>query len=238
MTTLRASLEIRREEFDAHFALASALQDRMILALDAPIGPVNLSARHINTLKSGLIVHLYNIEEAIMSQALQYLGGALGSSDPRRWTAFSLCEWLREYVAGRITESNEEGRLETIFQKSNLLLTEAALGPQRLKKPSGTWDDKGIALFSQRMNVTFNMPAQMWQRIAASPAYGDKTPLQFLADRRNAIAHGRRSFEDGASDMRLADIRTLADIVLDYIGHAADAFQTHVDTDAHLVPAA
>lgn len=236
MTTLRASLDARRDEFDAHFALAQALEDRMILELDAPIGPVNLSARHINTIKSGLIVHLYNIEEAIMSRALQYLGGALGSSDPRRWTEFSLREWLRESVVGRITESSEDARLETIFQTSTLLMTEPALGPQQLKKPSGTWDDKGIALFSKRMNVTFNMPPEMWKRIAASPGYGDKTPMQFLADRRNAIAHGRRSFEDGASDMRLADIRTLADIVLDYMGYAADAFQTHVDTEAHLVP--
>jgi hypothetical protein len=237
MTTLRTSLDTRREEFDAHFALAKALEDRMILELDAPIGPVSLSVRHINTIKSGLIVHLYNIEEAVMSQALQYLGGALGSSDPRRWTESSLREWLRESVVGRIAESNEDGRLETVYRTSTLLLTEPALGPQQLKKPSGTWDDKGIALFSRRMNVTFNMPPEMWQRIAASPAYGDKTPLQFLAERRNAIAHGRRSFEDGASDMGLAEIRTLADIVLDYIGHAADAFQSHIDTDAHLVPA-
>lgn len=236
MTTLRTSLETRREEFDAHFALAQALEDRMILELDAPIGPVNLSARHINTLKSGLIVHLYNIEEAIMSQALRYLGGALGSSDPRRWTQSSLREWLRESVVGRIADSNEEGRLDTVYRNSILLMTEPALGPQSLKKPSGTWDDKVITLFSRRMNVTFDMPPEMWRRIAASPKYGDNTPLQFLADRRNAIAHGRLSFEDGASNMRLADIRTLADIVLDYIGYAADAFQTHVDTDAHLVP--
>ncbi len=209
----------------------------MILELDAPIGPVNLSVRHINTIKSGLIVHLYNIEEAIMSQSLQYLGEALGSSDPRRWTEFSLREWLRETVVGRIAESGEDGRLEIVYRNSSLLMNKPTLGPQQLKKPSGTWDDKGIALFSRRMNVTFNMPAEMWQRIAPSPAFGDRTPLQFLADRRNAIAHGRRSFEDGASDMRLADIRTLADIVLDYIGYAADAFQAHVDTDAHLVPA-
>lgn len=236
MTILRTSLETRREEFDAHFALAHALEDRMVLELDAPIGPVSLSARHINTLKSGLVVHLYNIEEAIMSQALQHLGVALGESDPRRWTEYSLREWLRESAVSRIGESNEDGRLDTVYRTSTLLLKEAVLGPQKLKKPSGTWDDKGIATFARRMNVTFNMPPEMWQRIAASPAYGDKTPMQFLADRRNAIAHGRRSFEDGASDLRLTDIRVLADIVLDYMGYAADAFQAHVDADAHLVP--
>lgn len=236
MTTLGASLETRREEFEAHFALAKALEDRMML--DASLGSVNLSVRHINTIKSGLIVHLYNIEEAIMSQALQYLGGALGAADPRRWTEHSLREWLRESIVSRTSEGNEDGRLATVYQTSSLLLTQSILGPQKLKKPSGTWDDKVIAKFIGRMNVTFSMPPEMWSRIAASPEYGDKTPLQFLADRRNAIAHGKRSFEDGASDLGLSDIRKLADVTLDYMSHTADAFQAHIENDAHLVPAA
>jgi hypothetical protein len=236
MTTLQTDLEARREEFDAHFALAVALEERMML--DASLGEVSLSARHINTIKSGLIVHLYNIEEAIMSQAMHLLGSALGSADPRQWTEHSLREWLRETIVSRTTEGNEDGRLATVLQTSNLLLTQAIMGPQRLKKPTGTWDDKLIATFSARMNVTFNMPPEMWTRIASTPSYGDKTPLQFLAERRNAIAHGRRSFEDGASDLGLGEIRKLADVTLDYLSYAVSAFQSHVDTDAYLVPAA
>lgn len=238
MTTLREALETRREEFDAHFALAQALEDRMFVEDDASLGSVSLSARHINTIKSGLIIHIYNIEEAIMSQALHFLGNALGSVDPRLWTEHSLREWLRETVVSRIAESGEDNRLATIYHNSNLLLTKQMLGPQKLKKPSGTWDDKGIATFSARMNVTFNMPSEMWQRIAASPEYGDKTPLQFLAERRNAIAHGRRTFEDGAGDLGLSDIRTLADITLDYMGYAADAFSNHIQSNAYLESAA
>lgn len=237
MTTLRTALDIRREEFDAHFALARALEDRMILEENSSLGSVSLSSRHINTIKSGLLVHLYNIEEALMSQALHFLGIALGSADPRSWNEYSLREWLRESVVSRIAESNEEGRLETVFMGSNQLLTVTLLGPQRLKKPSGTWDDKAIATFIKRMSVQFSMPEDMWRRISATPARGDKTPLQFLALRRNAIAHGRRSFEEGANDLQLGDIRDLADVVLDYMGYVADSFQAHVDTSSHLVPA-
>jgi hypothetical protein len=238
MTLLRTDLETRREEFDAHFCLALALEDRMMFETDASIGDINLSARHINTIKSGLIVHLYNIEESLMSDALHYLGSALGTSDPRQWNEHSLREWLRETIVSRIAESNEDGRLETVYQTSNLLLTTQILGPQKLRKPSGTWDDKVIASFIKRMGIAFSMPPEMWQLIAATPSYGDRTPLQFLADRRNAIAHGRRSFEGGASDLRLSDIRRLADVTLDYMGYVADAFQKHVENGAHLVPAA
>jgi len=236
MTALRTALDVRREEFDAHFALAKALEDRMMLEDNSPLGDVSLSSRHINTLKSGILVHLYNIEEAIMSQALQFLGSALGSSEPRRWNEHSLREWLRESVVSRIAESNESSRLDTVFERSNQLLAATLLGPQTLKKPSGTWDDKAIAMFMRRMNVAFHMPPAMWRRIAAAPLYGDETPLQFLAKRRNMIAHGRRSFEEGASDLQLADIRNLSGVVLDYMAYVADAFQSHIDTRSHLVP--
>lgn len=235
MSELRTNLEDRREEFDVHFTLAKALEDRVVL--NSTLGTVSLSVRHINTLKSGLIIHLYNIEEAIMTKALSLLGIALGSSDPRKWTEHSLKEWLRETIVSRTTEGGEDGRLTTVFRKSNSLLTETTLGPQKLKKPPGTWDDKVIAKFIERANISCPIPSEMWQRIAATPEYGDNTPLQFLANRRNAIAHGRRSFEDGASDLQLSNIRKLADTTLDYLSHVIDAFQEHLEHDKYLLPA-
>lgn len=238
MTTLRDTLNTRRDEFDAHFALVKALEDRMVLETDSSLGAISLSSRHINTMKSGLLVHLYNIEEALMTQALHLLGTALGSVEPRRWTEHSLREWLRERIVSRISESNEEGRLETAFQSSNHLLYPKIASPQKLKKPSGSWDDKAIATFMKRMNMACTMPPEMWRRMAATPFYGEKTPLQFLALRRNAIAHGRRSFEEGASDLGLRNIRELADTVLDYMGYVVDSFQAHIDSEAHLSPAA
>ncbi|GEM_PF-936608 len=238
MTTLRSALDSRREEFDAHFALAKALEDRMVLEGDTSLAGVSLSSRHINTIKSGLLVHLYNVEEAIMTQALLFIGAALGSAEPRRWTEDSLREWLRENIVSRTSEGNEDSRLSTVFQLSSQLLTGSFPEPQNLKKPSGTWDDKVIAAFVRRMGINVQMPPEMWRRISAMPAYGDKTPLQFLAERRNAIAHGRRSFEEGAHDLELSSIRNLADIVLDYMGYTADAFQKHIADSAHLTPAA
>ena len=236
MTTLKSSLKLRHEEFEAHFALAKALEDRMML--EAPIGSVELSPRHINTLKSGLIIHLYNVEEAIMSQALTLLGGAVCAAEPRRWTEHSLREWLRESIVGKLSESSEDGRLTTVFVASKELLSGSPLTSLPMKKPSGTWDDKLIAAFAARMNITFTMPPDMWRKIAAQSEYGDKTPLQFLAERRNAIAHGRRSFEAGANDLDLIEIRKLSEVTLEYLSYAADAIELHLANEAHLVPLA
>ncbi|MGB7406182.1 MAG: MAE_28990/MAE_18760 family HEPN-like nuclease [Pacificimonas sp.] len=238
MTSLATSLAVRKEEFDSHFELAKALEDRIILDEGGVVGAVSLSARHINTLKSGLLVHLYNIVEAVMSQSMSLLGAALGEVNPRRWTEHSLREWLREAVVSRTNEGNEDGRLATVFQTSSTLLTQSQLGPQKLKKPSGTWDDKVIAVFLKRMSIKTSMPSDMWSQIAASPRYGDLTPLQFLADRRNAIAHGRRSFEDGGKDMRLDDIKDLSHVTLRYMQFTAIAITQHIEAEAFLAPAA
>lgn len=236
MSSLRSALEARREEFDAHFSLAKALEDQMVLDAGSGVGSVSLSVRHINTLKSGLVVHLYNVLEAVMTQGLEALGVALGSVDPRRWTEHSLKEWLREAIVSRTNEGAEDARLATVFETSSRLLGVELLGPQKLKKPSGTWDDKVVATFMQRMSIAPKMPPDMWPRIAISAKYGDMSPIQFLARRRNAIAHGRRTFEDGANDLNLEDIRELADITLDYIGYTADAFGHYLATEAYLTP--
>ncbi|EIZ77787.1 hypothetical protein WSK_3798 [Novosphingobium sp. Rr 2-17] len=235
MTILREALDERQVEFDAHYHLATALEQRMMLGSDGAVGAVVLSTRHINTIKSGLLVHLYNIEESIMSKAMEFLAASLVAADPRRWTADSLREWLRASAIGSLADSSEDGRLRSIHHSSSQLLAAHIPGPSALKKPSGTWDDKRIGIFAKRMSVNLNLPADLLRRIAKNARYGDKTPLQALAIRRNAIAHGSRSFEEGASDMMLVDIRQLADVVLDYMGYVADAFHNHVENELHLV---
>lgn len=240
MTTLRAELDSRREEFDSHFALARALERRMMFDDDSSLGELSLSARHINTLKSGLIIHIYNIEESIMSQALDFVGRALVGADPRRLTEHSLREWLRASVIARIDENdevemvNEDGRLDKIYRASVLLLQPTLGGRASLKKPSGTWHDKNIDMFLRRIKASFSMPPDMWLKIAKSAQYGDKTPLQFIADKRNSIAHGRRSFEGGASELSLDAIRELADVTLDYMGFVVDSIYNHIEANAHL----
>jgi hypothetical protein len=236
MTLLRSSLDERREEFNTHFAIAVALQDRIFSGDEVSLGETKLSARHLLTIKSGLVVHLYNIVEATMSRAVNLVGSAFGGVPPRQWSEHALREWLREHAVARI-EGSEDTRLRTVHSVSLRLLGDAPLGPQTLKKPPGTWTDKHIATFAERLGIDFTLSEEMWRRIAARPEFRDLTPLEFVADRRNALAHGRRSFEEGAEDLALATIRELADITLDYLDAAAVAFQDYVDHGRYTVPA-
>jgi len=236
MTNLSASLIERREQFDTHYALAQALQDRIFNGEELLIGETTLSSRHLLTMKSGLIVHLYNIVEATMSRVMEMIGHAFGTTPPRKWSENALREWLREYGVARV-DGAEDSRLRTLHSMSLCLLGENALGPQSLRKPPGTWTDWHIATFAGRLGIKLNLPKEVWLRIAPRPEYRDESPLKFVADRRNAIAHGQRSFEEGANDLTLDQIRELANVALDYLEVATSAFQNYVDHNQYMAVA-
>ncbi|QJD59987.1 hypothetical protein HG264_14325 [Pseudomonas sp. gcc21] len=228
MTTLHAALAERKEEFSVHMSLAHALDRQLFVGGPTSIGETALTARHLSTVKSGLIVHLYNIVESVMTRTIQEVGKAVQVTPPSEWTTATLKEWLRFYAATG-SDGNEDTRLDVVHKAALKLLTREPIQDLVFKKPSGTWSDKVIYTFSQRLKVEFRLEPEIARKMAKNSKYGDKTPLGFLADRRNAIAHGRRSFEDGTRDLTLQDIQDLADITIEYIGLAVDAFQGFVD---------
>lgn len=228
MTTLRTALAERKEEFHVHMSLAHALDRRLFVGDPVSIGETALTVRHLSTIKSGLIVHLYNIVESVMTRTIQEVGRAVQITPPSEWTTETLKEWLR-FNAATGSDGNEDTRLDVVHKAALKLLTKEPIQDLTFKKPSGTWSDKVIYTFSQRLKVEFRLVPEIARKMAKSSKYGDKTPLEFLADRRNAIAHGRRSFEDGARDLSLQDIQDLADITIEYMELAVDAFQGFVD---------
>ena len=235
MTTLRAVLSERKEEFVVHLTLAHALDRRLFVGEPVSIGETALTVRHLLTIKSGLIVHLYNIVESVMTRTIEAVGAAVKITPPSEWTNDTLKEWLRFYATTG-SDGNEDSRLEVVHKAALKLLTKEPIQSLTFKKPSGTWSDKIIYTFSQRLKVNFRLTPDLAKKMAKTSKYGDNTPLEFLADRRNAIAHGRRSFEDGARDLTLQDIQDLADITIEYMEHAVDAFQGFVD-NKHYVAA-
>lgn len=219
-----------------HLGLAQALDRRLFEGDGVAIGETTLTARHLLTIKSGLIVHLYNIVEAVMTRTIQDVGAAVQNTPPSEWSNDTLKEWLRFHASAGL-DGNEDTRLEIVHKAALKLLTKEPIEELKFKKPSGTWSDKIIHTFSQRLKVDFRLTPDVARKMAKSAKYGDKTPLEFLADRRNAIAHGRRSFEEGANDLSLQDIQELSEAALDYMELAISAFQRFVD-DRRFVAAA
>ena len=228
MTVLLTMLRERAEEFDTHYALAVSVEDKVFGGENVSIGSTRLSVRHLLTMKSGLIVHIYNVLEAVMAQATVIVGVAFGTVPPKAWSENARREWLREHGVARI-EGGADTRLRQMEVFSVSLLKDGPLGPQIIKKPPGTWTDESIRLFAGRLGVQLPIEADLYRKLAKKDYFGEKGPLKFLADRRNALAHGQRTFEDGAQDLTLIQIREIADVVLEFMELVATSFQAYVD---------
>ncbi|MGR3624431.1 MAE_28990/MAE_18760 family HEPN-like nuclease [Pseudophaeobacter sp.] len=228
MSILKNFLDDRRVELESHFALAEALDAQLVAGEPVSLGETALSARHLMTVKSGLIVHVYNIVEATMTRSTSEIGRAVRTTSPNEWSREALKEWLRHYASTGI-DGNEDSRLEVVHKAALKLLAHDPIDELRFKKPSGSWDDKVIFTFSKRLSISFPLNASIGPKIAKKPKYGDESAMAFLADRRNAIAHGRRSFEDGANDLTIGDIKEIAEISLEYMELAVVAFQKYID---------
>jgi hypothetical protein len=228
MTALLTMLRERAEEFDTHHALAVSLEDKIFGGEDVSIGSTRLSVRHLLTMKSGLLVHLYNVLESVMSQTTKVVGSAFGTVPPKTWSYAARREWLREHGVARV-EGGADTRLRQIESCSIDLLADAPLGPQVIRKPAGSWTDKSIGLFAERLGVRLQIEPDLYRKLAQKDYLGEKGPLVFLADRRNDLAHGHRTFEDGGRDLTLAQIREIADVALEFMELVVTSFQTYVD---------
>jgi hypothetical protein len=231
-TLLNDALHARKAELEEHIALAKALDLTLFEGDTVAIGDTILSASHLLNIKSGLIVHLYNIVEAIMTRTMEEVGRAVLNTDPVDWSNQALREWLR-FSASINIEGTEDTRLEVVHHAALKLLAKETINELKFKKPSGTWSDKVIYAFSQRLNVHFPLNRDIARIISPLQKYGDQSPLVFLAERRNAIAHGRRSFEEGANDLTLNDIQELATLTIEYLEFAVDAFQQYIENEEY-----
>ncbi|MCA6247121.1 MAG: hypothetical protein IM671_10410 [Phenylobacterium sp.] len=236
MTELLMMLRERAEEFDIHHALAVSLEDQIFGEEDVSIGSTRLSVENLLTMKSSLIVHLYNVLESVMSQATKIVGNAFGTVPPKTWSEKARREWLREHGVARI-EGDAAARLKKIQTFSTKILADSPLGPQEIRKPTGTWTDESIRTFAERLGVQLQIEPDLYRRLAKKDDLGEKGPLQFLAYRRNALAHGQTTFLDGGRDLTLAQIREIADVTLEFMELVATSFQTYVD-QKHFVAAA
>ena len=226
MTELLTMVQERADEFNTHYAFAVSLQNGFFAG--EPIGSTRLSVQHLLTMNSGLIVHLYNVVEAVMSHATKIVESAFGTVPPKAWSDNARREWLREHGVARV-EGNADTRLKQVESFSRRLLAERPLGSQPIRKPSGSWSDKNIGIFASRLGVNLPIQPDLYKKLAKRDSLGERGPLAFLADRRNDLAHGRRTFEGGAKDLTLALIREIADVALEYMTLVATSFQAYVD---------
>ncbi|WP_146097120.1 MAE_28990/MAE_18760 family HEPN-like nuclease [Brucella oryzae] len=194
---------------------------------------IQVEVRHINTLKSGLLIHLYNIVEAITTRTLSVVGGTVVTELPKRWTEAILKEWVRAAVWGG-EERVGDGALARLTKVTGTLVSGGSLDAFSVKGEPGSWDDEAIKKVAKRLGCRLVLSREI-KRAAYERAYRDETTaLEYLARRRNDIAHGHTTFEEGAHDLTLDELSKLAARVLPYLRAVAESYEAFLNNKDYL----
>ena len=233
MREVLAYFEEREAEFGRHLSVARLLEARVDDVVGEEDGQVEI--RHINTLKSGLLIHLYNIVEAVSTRTMEVVGRTIVTEKPKLWTENVLREWVRAAIWDGEERLGEVAviRLASI---SNVLASGNPPAAFVVKGEPGSWDDAAIKKVAKRLDCPLTLSRAI-RRAAFEPAYlNEMTAMKYLASRRNAIAHGATTFEDGARDHTLAEIAELAGRVFPFLKAVAESYELFLDTKGFLVP--
>lgn len=224
-------LDERQEEFTSHLAIARMLEARV--DEDRKESDLQVEVRHINTIKSGLLIHLYNIVEAVMTRTLQTVGRTVVTKRPAFWTEAVLKEWVRAAVwSGE--ERIGDGAFNRLAGVSRTLVSGLAPTEFVVKGEPGSWTDEAITKVAERLGCQLVFTPEI-KRAAFEKVYrDDTTATKFLAGRRNAIAHGATTFEEGARDMTLDNLEQLAGRVLPFLKAVTECYQTYLDSEAYV----
>lgn len=231
MINVISYLDERKDEFDRHLAIAQMLEARVDESVGD--GEVQVEIRHINALKSGLLIHLYNIVEATTTQTLKTVGQIIVRDKPKRWKETVLKEWLRAAVwSGE--ERIGDPALKRLIQVSGALVSGDSPDAFVVKGEPGSWNDKSIKKVADRLGCKLIIPRKVAKGAYEKKYLDEKTAMAYLADRRNAIAHGNSTFEDGASGMTLVDLKDLSQRILPYLRAVSESYKLFLEGKHYL----
>lgn len=224
-------LRERKDEFERHLFIARMLEAR----IDELVGEEGhqVEVRHVNTIKSGLLIHLYNIVEAVTTRTLGVVGATVVAESPKRWTQSLLKEWVRAAIwSGE--DRISDGALNRLAEVSGLLVSGDPLTSFAVKGEPGSWDDKAIKKVAERLGCRLLLSEGV-KEAAYTRKYRDQTTaMKHLAVRRNQIAHGETTFEEGANDLTLNELSELANRVLPFLKEVTESYQTFLNDKDYL----
>jgi len=103
-----------------------------------------------------------------------------------------------------------------------------------VKGEQGSWDDKAILKVAKRLGCQLTLAPDV-RRAALEKVYlNDTTAMGFLAGKRNAIAHGSTTFEEGARDMTLGNLDEVGARVLPFLKAVTESYMAYLDDEDYL----
>jgi hypothetical protein len=230
----RRVLDERKSELDTHLAFISQIE-ALATGHGRTAGGGRFDTDSINILKSGLLLHLYNVVEAVMSKVLEEIALAAQSHVPRKWCDGLLQEWAigRVNLTRDILIQNAETRIVKLLQEA---VERSDVTQVSIRRRSGNWSDSEIAELAGALQCTLSISDPV--KLAACEMHFEdrKAPMNYIRHMRNQLAHGNLSFVEGARHLSSARLQELCDNVINYMVEVVDAFDLYIDNQNFLLP--
>ena len=221
----------RHEEFKQHLAIVSFLEKRSGESLEV-FGGKKLDRRHVAISKAGLLIHLYNIVEAVMVHQLDVVMRTLAQYSPSGYQSNVLREWIRQQN-GTDASMNNDTRLDRSVELANILLGKEPVQIVSAPTASGNWDDKKIDKISDRLGCKIIVSDEV-RRAARAPYFNEKSRMFYVKKKRNDLAHGKITFEEGGREKTLREIKDLSSVTLSYLQAVVASFGNYIENSCFL----
>ena len=224
-------LSERTRELRAHLELITELNTAAVARLGiAKLKKVE--TEHVEILKSGFLVHLYNVVEAIMDVILIEVSKAAVAYPPSQWSVLVRREWARSRAGvERVLQSDQR------LCRTTRLLDEAladALAVDFRIASSGNWSNDEIVTIADRLGCALQVAPDVLNNACAVPFQDNFAPMKFVRHKRNRLAHGNETFSSGAMLLTPMDLARLYKPVVNYMSSVTESFTDYLDGQVFL----
>ena len=221
----------RAAEIASHLSLIEELTAAAI----ARQGVANLQRvemEHVDVLKSGFLVHLYNVVEAVMTKILEEVAADVIRYPPAKWLSSVRTEWVR-------TRAGVERGIESHQRLSRTvkIVDEAITGAVNVEfrvRYEGNWSDSEITKVSERLGCPLQVSPDVVRRACNERFQDDFAPMKFIRHKRNSLGHGNETFREGARQLSSADLQRLRGTVVEYMEAVSASFTSYLDAKSFL----
>ena len=231
MRSYEELLSGRAAEIASHLSLIEELTAAAI----ARRGIVNLQRvemEHVDVLKSGFLVHLYNVVEAVMTKILEEVAADVIRYPPARWSSSVRTEWVR-------TRAGVERGIESHRRLSRTveIVDEAIEGAVNVAfrvTYEGNWSDREITKVSERLGCSLQVSPDVVRRACQERFQDDLAPMKYIRHKRNSLAHGNETFREGARQLGSSDLQRLRRTVVEYMESVSTSFTSYLEGKSFL----
>lgn len=178
-----------------------------------------LKSNHIASLRASQYLHLYNLIELTMTGCLRL---AVSAPSRRKTSRFdnlqpSIQRLIINSEMGELSaEDSVNGRIHNIIDR---ILDRAPVRDYSLEpnKKIGNWSHNNIRKVGESFGIYTQFPKHISQSLQINP-------ISSITEKRNALAHGEKSFIEIGSGVSSSDLADIVEFTYEYLEALVDSY--------------